>query len=141
MAASLFCCVSFSGSGIYAPDGSRVYHYDAESKSGQLLVAELYSHPSLSPTYLPMVNWSLYASTIEAFPVDATFTGTIFYDEFTFSHLTREAGNLTVCQKDLCCHLNYRMVEKQDDEVYVLGAFDGLHEVEGKYYLQVSILS
>ncbi|XP_066467301.1 pantetheinase-like [Tiliqua scincoides] len=132
--------MNMTGSGIYAPDGSQVYHYDAESKSGQLLVADLYSHPSLSPTYLPAVNWSFFAKTIEPFPVSDTFTELIFFDEFTFSPLTREAGNLTVCQKDLCCHLNYRMMEQQGDEVYALGAFDGLHEIEGKYYLQICTL-
>lgn len=78
---------------------------------------------------------------MEPSPVDATFTGLLFWDEFTFSPLTRETGNLTVCQKGLCCHLNYRMMEQQKDEVYVLGAFDGLHEIEGKYYLQVLFLS
>ncbi|KAJ6660111.1 hypothetical protein lerEdw1_018037 [Lerista edwardsae] len=131
---------NMTGSGIYAPDGSRAYHYDAESEHGRLLVAELYSHPSLSPNYIPTVNWSFYASTIEPFPVDTTFTGLLFFDKFTFSPLTGEAGNLTVCQKDLCCHLNYRITEQQEDEVYVLGAFDGLHEIEGEYYLQICTL-
>ncbi|KAG6933354.1 vanin 1, partial [Chelydra serpentina] len=42
--------------------------------------------------------------------------------------------------KDLCCHLSYRMAEKQENEVYVLGAFDGLHVVEGEYYLQICTL-
>ena len=55
--------------------------------------------------------------------------------------LTKPEGNLTVCQKDLHCHLSYKMAEKREDEVYVLGAFDGLHVVEGQYYLQVIILS
>ena len=31
------------------------------------------------------------------------------------------------------------MSEKRSDEVYALGAFDGLHTVEGSYYLQVMI--
>lgn len=29
------------------------------------------------------------------------------------------------------------MAEKQEDEVYALGVFDGLHVIEGEYYLQV----
>ncbi|XP_061479850.1 pantetheinase-like [Rhineura floridana] len=134
------CDLNMTGSGIYAPDGSRAYHYDAESKNGHLLIAELYSHPSLSPTHPSSVNWSLYATTIKPFPEDHNFTGLIFFDEFTFSELTKEAGNFTVCQKDLCCHLSYKMTEKREDEVYVLGAFDGLHEVEGQYYLQICTL-
>ncbi|XP_053143657.1 pantetheinase-like isoform X2 [Hemicordylus capensis] len=132
--------INMTGSGIYAPDGSRAYHYDAKSEKGHLLVAELYSHPSLSPTYLPTINWSSYATTIKPFSENPNFTGIVFYDEFTFSELTRESGNLTVCQKDFCCHLSYRMTELRDDEVYVLGAFDGLHETEGEYYLQICTL-
>lgn len=44
----------------------------------------------------------------------------------------RETGNYMVCQKDLCCHLTYKMPEKGTDEVYALGAFDGLYTVEGQ---------
>ncbi|KAJ7341943.1 hypothetical protein JRQ81_007999 [Phrynocephalus forsythii] len=32
------------------------------------------------------------------------------------------------------------MTEQQEDERYVLGAFDGLHVVEGEYYCQVCTL-
>ncbi|XP_028579278.2 pantetheinase-like [Podarcis muralis] len=132
--------LSMTGSGIYAPDGSRAYHYDAESEKGHLLVAELDSHPSLSPTHPAPVNWSSYATTIKPVPKDGDFTGLIFFDEYTFSELAKEAGNLTVCQGALCCHLSYKMTEKQENEMYVLGAFDGLHEVEGNYYLQICTL-
>ncbi|XP_054852547.1 pantetheinase-like [Eublepharis macularius] len=132
--------MNMTGSGIYAPDGSHAYHYDVESENGTLLISELNSRPSVSPTYLPMVNWSLYASNIKPFPEDRNFRGLIFFDEFTFSKLKSQAGNLTVCQKDLCCHLSYRMIEQREDEVYVLGAFDGLHVVEGEYYLQICTL-
>lgn len=71
----------------------------------------------------------------------ADFPGTIYFDEFTFTELKANTGNYTVCQKDLCCHLTYKITEKRTDEVYVLGAFDGLHSVEGQYYLQVKGLS
>ncbi|XP_048346456.1 pantetheinase isoform X2 [Sphaerodactylus townsendi] len=132
--------MNMTGSGIYAPDGPQAYHYDAESENGQLLIAELHAHPSVSPTYLHAVNWSLHATTIKPFPQNNTFSGFIFSDEFTFSQLDNQAGNLTVCQKDLCCHLSYRMTEQQEDEVYALGSFDGLHVVEGEYYLQICTL-
>lgn len=104
--------------------------------NGQLLVAEIYSHPSRFPTPLPTVNWSSYATTVEGFHKDP-FSGFIFHDNFTLCTLGKEADNLTVCQKSLCCHLSYRMIEQQEDELYVLGAFDGLHGVDGEYYLQV----
>ncbi|XP_024064063.2 pantetheinase-like [Terrapene carolina triunguis] len=130
-----------TGSGIYAPNGPRAFHYNTETENGHLLVAELSSHPRLSPTYPIAVNWSSYATSIKRFsPDDRNFSGVIYFDKFTFTELTKPEGNRTVCQKDLCCHLSYRMVEKQEDEVYVLGAFDGLHVVEGEYYLQICTL-
>lgn len=130
-----------SGSGIYAPDGARTYYYNMKTEDGRLLIAELDSHPRLSPASPPAVNWSLYALSVERFsPNDHDFRGRIFYDWFTFTEVTKSEGNLTVCQKDLCCHLSYKVAGKREDEVYVLGAFDGLHVVEGQYYLQVMIL-
>ncbi|XP_007425997.1 pantetheinase-like [Python bivittatus] len=131
---------NMTGSGIYTPSGSQAYHYDAESENGHLLVAEICSRRSCSPTYLPAINWSLYATTIEQFPETHTFPGIVFHDEFTLSNLTKEAGNLTVCQKTLCCHLSYRMTDQREDELYVLGAFDGFHVAEGDYYLQICTL-
>ena len=108
-----------------------------KTEEGKLLLSQLASHPH--PT--AVVNWTSYASGIEA-PSrgNQEFKGIIFFDEFTFLELKGVAGNYTVCQKDLCCHLSYRMSEKRSDEVYVLGAFDGLHTVEGSYYLQVMIV-
>lgn len=127
----------FPGSGIYAPDSPRVFHYDMKTEEGKLLLAQLDSHPH--PT--PVVNWTSYASGVEAHSMgNQEFTGTVFFDEFTFLELKEIGGNYTVCQRDLCCHLSYKMSEKRSDEVYALGAFDGLHTVEGSYYLQVMIV-
>lgn len=109
-----------------------------KTEDGHLLIAKLDAHPRLSPATPPAVSWNSYALSVERFSQnDHEFTGIIFEDPFTFTELTKPGGNLTVCQKDLCCHLTYNMAEKRDDEVYVLGAFDGLHVVEGQYYLQV----
>lgn len=133
--------LDMTGSGIYAPNGPRAFHYNTETENGHLLAAELSSHPRLSPTYPIVVNGSSYATSIKRFsPNDHDFSGVIYFDQFTFTELTKPEGNRTVCQKDLCCHLSYRMAEKQEDEVYVLGAFDGLHVVEGEYYLQICTL-
>jgi len=130
-----------TGSGIYAPDGARTYYYNMKTEDGRLLIAELDSHPRLSPASSPAVNWSSYALSAERFPLnDRDFSGLIFHDWFTFTELTKPEQNLTICQKDLCCHLSYKMARKRENEVYVLGAFDGLHVVEGQYYLQVMIL-
>ncbi|XP_027753254.1 pantetheinase-like [Empidonax traillii] len=132
---------AMTGSGIYAPDGARTYSYNMKTEDGQLLIAELDAHPRLSPASPPAVSWSSYALSVKRFSQnDRDFTGIIFHDRFTFTELTKPGGNFTVCQKDLCCHLSYKMARKRDDEVYVLGAFDGLHVVEGQYYLQICTL-
>lgn len=130
----------FAGSGIYAPDGPRPYYYNTETENGHLLVKELSSHPRRSPGYPPAVNWKLYASSIKWLPSnDHYFSGIIYHDLFSFTKLTEPEGNRAICQKDLCCHVSYKMTEKQKDDIYVLGAFDGLQVVEGEYYLQVKV--
>ncbi|NXY66728.1 VNN1 Pantetheinase, partial [Callaeas wilsoni] len=130
--------MAMTGSGIYAPAGARAYSYNMTTEDGHLLIAELDAHPRLSPASPLAVSWNSYALSVERFSQnDHEFTGIIFHDPFTFTELTKPGGNVTLCQKDLCCHLSYRMAEKRDDEVYVLGAFDGLHVIEGQYYLQV----
>ncbi|XP_006188513.2 pantetheine hydrolase VNN2 isoform X1 [Camelus dromedarius] len=130
-----------TGSGIYAPHSPKVYYYDKETELGKLLLAEVDSHPRISPTYPTAVNWSAYATTIKPFPVQKhTFGGFISRDEFNFTELFENAGNLTVCQKELCCHLSYRMLGKEENEVYVLGAFTGLHGRRRSEYWQVCTL-
>ncbi|KAB1275382.1 Pantetheinase [Camelus dromedarius] len=130
-----------TGSGIYSPDAVKVYHYDMETESGQLMLSELKSWPRRETISPAAVDWSAYARAVKPFSSEQlNFPGMIYFDEFTFTELKRNAGNYTVCQKDLCCHLTYRMSEKRTDEVYALGAFDGLHTVEGQYYLQVETL-
>ncbi|XP_064562983.1 pantetheinase-like [Zonotrichia leucophrys gambelii] len=133
--------MEMTGSGIYAPTGARAYSYNMKTEDGHLLIAELDAHPRLSPASPPAVSWNSYALSVERFSQNGhEFTGIIFEDPFTFTELTKPGGNVTVCQKDLCCHLSYKMAEKRDDEVYVLGAFDGLHVFEGQYYLQICTL-
>ncbi|NWV36654.1 VNN1 Pantetheinase, partial [Grantiella picta] len=133
--------MAMTGSGIYAPAGARTYSYNTKTEDGHLLIAELDAHPRLSPASPPAVSWNSYALSVERFPQnDHEFTGIIFQDNFTFTELTEPAGNLTLCQKGLCCHLSYEMAEKRDDEVYVLGVFDDLHIIEGQYYLQICTL-
>ncbi|XP_012404798.1 pantetheinase [Sarcophilus harrisii] len=126
-----------SGSGIYAPDSPKVFYFDINSKNGTLLLAQLDSHPKLSPP----VNWSSYANSIVPFSTEQEeFKASILFDKFTFKELVNDTGNYSVCQKTLCCHLSYKMSEKRTDEVYVLGAFDGLHIDEREYYMQICTL-
>ncbi|KAM6432664.1 LOW QUALITY PROTEIN: pantetheinase-like [Rhynochetos jubatus] len=132
--------LNMTGSGIYAPDGLR-YYYNTETANGHLLVTELSSHSRLSPDYPAAVNWKLYAKRLNQLPSnDHSFSGFVYHDLFFFTELTEPEGDGAICQQDLCCHLSYKMEEKQKDDVYVLGAFDGLHVVEEEYYLQVCTL-
>ncbi|XP_001380578.2 pantetheinase [Monodelphis domestica] len=126
-----------TGSGIYAPDSVKAYYFDKKSDDGKLLVSELESHPIVRPP----VNWTLYASSIKPFSSEQEeFKALVLFDMFTFKELINDTGNYTVCQNTLCCHLSYKMSEKRTDEVYVVGAFDGLHIAEGEYYLQICTL-
>ncbi|XP_061846701.1 pantetheinase isoform X2 [Colius striatus] len=103
--------LSMTGSGIYAPDGARTYYYNMKTEDGHLLIAEVDSHPRLSPASLPAVNWSSYALSVKTFsPNGHDFEGLVFHDRFTFTELTKPEENLTVCQKELCCHLTYKMI-------------------------------
>ncbi|XP_062495553.1 pantetheinase-like isoform X1 [Pezoporus occidentalis] len=131
---------AMTGSGLFMPEGPAAYHYDSETDEGRLLVAELNAQPRVSPNYPPAINWSLYATSIKKFPEEDTFLGAVRKDIFTFSELRHKAGNYTVCQGDLCCHLIYQMSNKSKDEVYVLGAFDGLHGSLIKYHWQICTL-
>ncbi|KAM6272828.1 pantetheine hydrolase VNN2-like [Spheniscus humboldti] len=133
--------LAMTGSGLFTPEGPAAYHYDSGTEEGCLLLAELSARPRLSPTYPPAVNWSSFATSIKKFPGEKdTFLGAVRRDIFTFSELRHKAGNYTVCQGDLCCHLIYRMANKSKDEVYVLGAFDGLHGSLIKYHWQICTL-
>lgn len=131
-------CLPFPGSGIYAPHSPKEYHYDMKTDSGKLLIAEVDSQPQKSPDYPAAVNWNDYAKTIKPFPVQkTTFGGNVSRDQFNFTELFENSGNLTVCQKELCCHLSYKMLEKKGNETYVLGAFTGLHGRRQREYWQV----
>ncbi|XP_041872273.1 pantetheinase-like isoform X1 [Corvus kubaryi] len=133
--------MAMTGSGLFTPEGPAAYHYDSATEEGRLLLAELSTHPRLSPTYPPAINWSLHATSIKKFPGENdTFLGAVRKDMFTFGELRNKAGNYTVCQGDLCCHLVYQMSDKRKDEVYVLGAFDGLHGSLIKYHWQICTL-
>ncbi|XP_069462778.1 pantetheinase [Ambystoma mexicanum] len=129
-----------TGNGVYAPDKPRAYYYNVETEDGHLVLAEVLSHPRLSPSY-SAVRWSEHASSIPEFPSSSKpFSRPVFFDNFTFTRLEGAEGNQISCQKDLCCNLRYKMAEKLQGEAYALGAFDGMHVVEGEYYLQVCIL-
>ncbi|KAG8540756.1 hypothetical protein GDO81_018633, partial [Engystomops pustulosus] len=128
------------GSGIFSPDKVVPYYYNMQNESGHLLISELNSHPRNSSTYYP-ITWNQYSSQNDICPSESqVFNGLIFHDKYTFTELKELHGEYSICQNDFCCHLNYAIGEWDSDEVYVFGVFDGLHTVEGEYYLQICTL-
>ena len=72
---------------------------------------------------------------------------------FALDDITSLPQEVVLCQNHLCCNLNYTF-DGQDSksntggdrglgrdeemaEKFYLGAFDGMHTLEGKYYIQV----
>ncbi|XP_069462776.1 pantetheinase-like [Ambystoma mexicanum] len=128
-----------TGNGIYAPDRPKAYYYNSETEDGRLVLAEVLSHPRL--TSLSSVSWSEYARSIAISSSKSNqFSSPGSWDNVTFTRLDQAEGNLTTCQTTLCCHLSYKMVKRQDDELFVLGAYNGLHGSVRKYYIQVCTL-
>ncbi|XP_078714124.1 biotinidase isoform X1 [Lampetra fluviatilis] len=67
------------------------------------------------------------------------FYASMMYDNYTFKALQGPAGEVQVCHGELCCWLTFRC-SGDARELYALGAFDGLHTVNGRYYTQVCAL-
>lgn len=65
------------------------------------------------------------------------FFSIMMYDNFTMVRLRGREGNLTLCDGSFCCHLLFQRRNSHEEELYVLGVFNGLHVVHGTYYLEV----
>ena len=68
-----------------------------------------------------------------------TFNASIINDTYTFTLLEESGGVITVCNNNLCCHLDYEMMQASGNLV-AFGAFDGLHTYNATLYLQACIL-
>ncbi|XP_073677362.1 biotinidase-like [Garra rufa] len=151
-----------TGSGIFTPWDSLAHH-DTMGDSGKLLVRRV---PVIVEDKHKLVPFSGYPSSKEpeklhAWPVssrNATYDGKhcqrdsecaeeasssvfnsiMMYDNFTLVALQGTEGNISVCSGSVCCHLLFRRSET--NEFYALGVFDGLHVVEGTYYLEICAL-
>lgn len=128
-----------TGSGIYSPTGAKKY-FRSLSSNGSLLVAALPRETKNIPHNISVVNpekrqqrntWN-----------EDSFYSDLFGDLFFFKELSKPEGTLDVCYNgsDICCSLTYKMTEKQTDEMYAIGVFDGLHTREGQYYLRICAL-
>ncbi|NWJ07553.1 BTD Biotinidase, partial [Crypturellus undulatus] len=126
--------LGMTGSGIYTPDKSFIYH-NMQSSSGKLIVAEI---PVITPdhkTNLEKVPCRVSRSGESSPP----FYAEMMYDNFTFVPVQEDKGELKVCANTLCCYLRYQQTVSTH-ELYALGVFDGLHTVHGTYYVQACAL-
>ena len=134
----------FHGSGIYTPGGAVAYYYDSKSKDGRLLISEVSvigkcdSQKETNDTETEGMRMDkLY---FQSEKISDSFNSYVFHDLFTFEALSQNGTYLTVCQKSLCCHLEYEYMDTNSSELIAFGAFDGLHTYQGKYYLQICAL-
>ncbi len=116
----------FSGSGVYSYEQVETYRNDETSDAGALLIAELPSKPVKTP------RQEVDFQNVEG--GDAEFSNIIFGDEWNFVALKKDSSEAFVCQNTLCCHLSYT---KNDEDLFALGVFKGLHTEEGTYYLEM----
>ncbi|XP_053404142.1 pantetheinase-like [Mercenaria mercenaria] len=157
---------NYHGSGLYWPTGTSVnasYYYNAENNSKGFLVVE-----DMTPFVIPPLNVRSYVKESSNFQkgdillmnengrllvgnnkrptgdiVDTvtefeTVQITINNDNYTAMLLRGSYGEPTVCQGKLCCSAGYEGMFNKD-ELYAIGAFDGIHTVDGSYYLQACV--
>lgn len=127
-----------TGSGLFTPTGVKKY-YRSLSVNGSLSVATLPKSPKDRPSGAPVVNAQKMQ---EVNAGEDSFYSDLFGDLFLFKELKKPEGTLKVCYNgsSVCCSLTYEMAAKRTDEMYALGVFDGLHTLEGQYYLQICTL-
>ena len=122
--------MNMSGSGIYVPKGVLVYRNDERSTAGELLTARLSNKAPLvvrhDVKFSRSVHWE-----------KPHFRSKLFGDNYNFVALRSDKGVAAVCHNHVCCHLDYEIGGRNPGELYAIGAFDGLHTLEGTYYIQV----
>lgn len=137
-----------TGSGIFSPSRA-VYHHaqNGDPEEGRLIVASLSPLEPLSdPVWTGPVpqgeDDDSNAGSCSAGGCSAphSFTAKMMYDPFTFVLLPGAGGQISVCNGSFCCWLQYQFTHTNHTELYALGAFAGLHTVNGHYSLQVCAL-
>jgi pantetheine hydrolase len=131
-----------TGSGIYTPTGAKAF-YRSLSGNGALLTASLPVSPrNISRNTTQMNNTTNYLSDGNETNTSDEFYSDLFGDLFLFKELSKKQDSLNLCYNSskTCCSLTYKMANKQSDEMYALGVFDGLHTKEGQYYLRICTL-
>ncbi|MED6235058.1 hypothetical protein ATANTOWER_014339 [Ataeniobius toweri] len=139
-----------TGSGIFTPFSATFHHaLKDDPEGGRLLVArvpvldpmvvdDVAESTSSVPTESAYCNKESCAASSSPHSSYPTFTAFMMHDPFKFVLINETEGNLTVCDGTFCCHLQYKWIAHDErKELYALGAFAGLHTVNGRYALQV----
>ena len=132
----------FDGSGLYSPDGARAFHYTSRvaGKGGpKLLIAEMdVIEPRATNSKTQSAKPGDEVDIISADSPDPQFQSSLFGDAYTFKALNKPNGKVAACQGKTCCELDYAIDANTftKDELFAVGAFDGLHTLEGAYYMQ-----
>ncbi|KAL4219980.1 Pantetheinase-like [Mactra antiquata] len=132
----------YYGSGLYWPSGTSInasYKNDADPRSGGVLVVE---------TMTPFIvtnedHWSLPSQTTNGITNihdddDEDIYIDINGDKYTIKLVFDSYGDIQVCQNTLCCSASYESQMERGD-LFVIGAFDGIHNIGERYYLQACI--
>lgn len=129
----------FHGSGIYTPNGALNFYYNSvQQDSGRLLVSDIdVIRKPYSRLRKTNITSTLYKSRTNNHN-PGEFTSYVFHDLYNFIPLTDASGSMTVCQRELCCYLDYS--KQNSSDLFAFGVLDQLHTHHGNYYLQICIL-
>jgi pantetheine hydrolase len=106
----------FHGGGIYTPDGYKTYYYSKKLNETKLLVADLQSvNSKFSAKASDPRNKNIFTTqstrNVQNEQIIKTFNASIINDTYTFTLLEESGGVITVCNNNLCCHLDYEMMQ------------------------------
>lgn len=99
------------GNGIYTPDGYASFFY-SEDNTEKLLVSDLAIIRRRKISNVP--NSDLIRKQFKPHHNNGLqFKTKLFRDTYDMKLLTKNAGNVSVCQHDVCCYLSYEKNEKK----------------------------
>ena len=145
----------YHGSGMYWPMGTSndgVYYYnDTINSTGLLLVHEVGTNVQISAdTKTQKVKRDDIKTSVQDHRQARAFLGImknenadifkadVNHDTYTMIPIRSSTGDMQVCQGQLCCSTGFEGMTFENT-LYAMGAFDGMHTYDGKYYLQACI--
>ena len=122
----------YIGSGVYSPHGVINYTFNISSETGFLVIAKV-------PINKPLDKLNHQTVLHTAVGGTESFSSYVFGDKYKFISLEGDFGNISICHESVCCYLEYNRAD--NSYFYALGVFDGMHYLQGKYYLEVCLLT